>query len=262
MGARPLAAGVPVPQHSAKHREPSLFTAADFQRYADSRSGRDRVRAPENIVLVFGRRWSRFLRRTYPAADPRTGVIPARRSVGIAHLLGPGAPYAAIVVEELAARGARRFVIVGIAGSIQPTLAEGSIVVCTRALRDEGTSHHYARAGGFAMPSARLTSRLRAALGRAGLPVTEGGSWTIDAIYRETLSEVRRYRRMGLLTVEMEASALFSVARYLGAEAAAVFVVSDLLDETGWKPRFHATPAGLRRALSVCVETLGSTARR
>ena len=37
---------------------------------------------------------------------------------------------------------------------------------------------------------------------------------TIDAPYRETVAEARRYRRQGVLTVEMEAAALFAVGRY------------------------------------------------
>jgi purine-nucleoside phosphorylase len=59
--------------------------------------------------------------------------------------------------------------------------------------------------------------------------VSAGSSWTIDTPYRETRKEVQMYREEGVLTVEMEASALFSVARASGVEAAVLFTVSDSL---------------------------------
>ena len=51
---------------------------------------------------------------------------------------------------------------------------------------------------------------------------------------------MRHYRREGVLTVEMEAAALFAVAAVRGVEAASVFVLSDLLGETEWTPEFGA----------------------
>ena len=179
--------------------------------------------------------------------------------MGVVQQHGPGSPYTAILVEELAALGAKRFLAVGIAGSLRPDLSPGSFVLCTRALRDEGTSYHYVAPGDFAYPSAPLTRRVRATLRRAKAPFTEGGSWTTDAAYRETVTEIRRYRARGLLTVEMEASALFTIARVRGLEAAALFVISDVLDERGWEPRFHDSRRPLRAALGIAAETLAGT---
>jgi purine-nucleoside phosphorylase len=42
-----------------------------------------------------------------------------------------------------------------------------------------------------------------------------------------------------VLTVEMEAAALFAVAAYRGVQAAAVFTVSDTLAGLEWRPEFH-----------------------
>jgi uridine phosphorylase len=250
-------ASMPFPHHPRKHREKALFTASEFHRYYATRTGSPPPRPPASVVLVFGQRWRTYLRRKFGGTfDPASGVFRVGRSVGIVNVHGPGAPYATIVVEELAALGVRRFVIVGLAGSLQPDLRSGAFVVSTRALRDEGTSHHYARPSTFAYPSAGLTDRLRGALRRANVPYVEGATWTTDAPYRETVPEIRRYRRMGILTVEMEAAAVFAVARHLGIEAAAVFVVSDHLDESGWEPRFHDTRAGLRAGLGVAVAGL------
>jgi len=153
------------------------------------------------------------------------------KRVGIAHISGPGAPFATIVVEELTALGVKQFLIVGLAGSLRASLRVGSLVVCDKALRDEGTSHHYVKRCAFARPSPRLVAKLVDTLKRNRVSFAEGPGWTTDAPYRETIAEIRRYRKSGILTVEMEAAAVFTVARLLGGRAAALFVISDHLDE-------------------------------
>jgi uridine phosphorylase len=161
-------------------------------------------------------------------------------------------------MEELIARGARRFVSVGIAGCLQARLKVGTTVLCSRAIRDEGTSYHYVRSSKYAYPSALLSARLRRGLEARGMRVSTGASWTVDAVYRETLTEVRTYREGGVLTVDMESSALFSIARAAGLEAAALFTVSDILHETGWEPRFVEAQAHLRSLLKETVAVLGA----
>lgn len=245
------------PHHPGKHLEEPLFTALEYHQYEASLTGVPAPRPPRSVVLWYGRRWRRYLQRRFAGSfDPRCGVYRANDEVGVSLVGGPGAPLSAIIVEELAALGVRRFLIVGMAGSLQPDVRVGSLVVCTKALRDEGTSHHYARPSLFAQPSPRLTATLRSTLEREGTPFAQGPSWTTDAPYRETVPEVRRYRKLGILTVEMEASAVFSVAKCRGCEAAALFVISDHLDERGWEPRFYDSRHGLRHALELAIKAL------
>jgi len=248
---------VSFPQHPRKHRFEPLFTATEFHRYVARRTGEPRPRPPRSIVLCYGRRWKRYLTRRFRGGyDRATGMYRAGKGVGVSMVGGPGAPLSAMVVEELAALGVRRFVIVGMAGSLQSDIPAGSLVLCEKALRDEGASHHYEAPGDFSHPSSKLTAALRSQLEREGTPVREGPSWTIDTPYRETVPEIRRYRRQGILTVEMEASAVFSVARIRGCEAAALFVISDHLDDQGWQPRFYDCRPGLRHALDIAVRAL------
>jgi uridine phosphorylase len=248
---------VPFPLHPRKHREEPLFTASEFHRYVSRRTGLPPPKPPSRVILVFGRRWRNYLHRKYRGRfDPRCETYAVADDVGVYLVGGPGAPYASIVVEELSALGARRFVIVGMAGSLQPELRVGSFVLCDKALRDEGTSHHYLKPGAFASPSPRLTAELGRTLQQERIPYVSGPTWTIDAPYRETITEIRRYRKQGILTVEMEASAVFAVAHCRDREAAALFVISDHLDERGWEPRFHDSRTGLRTALRIAISTL------
>ncbi|MEQ7010868.1 nucleoside phosphorylase [Actinopolymorpha sp. B17G11] len=154
--------------------------------------------------------------------------------------IGVGAPAAAMLVEELGAHGVRQFIVIGMAGGLQNDQEPCGFVVADRALRDEGLSHHYLPPARFCTPStelaARLTRELQTNAGTTSVRV--GTTWTTDAPYRETAEEVRRYQTEGVLTVEMEAAAVFAVAEVRGYDAAAGFVVSDLLTERGWAGHF------------------------
>ncbi|HEV2317558.1 MAG TPA: nucleoside phosphorylase [Thermoplasmata archaeon] len=249
------------PLHARKHREPPLFAPTHFRNYQVKVLEAKIEPSPPRVALIFGRRWSRWLTEQFgDRFDSGEQLYRLDRHRGIAHLQGPGGPYAAIVMEELAAIGARQFVIVGMAGSLQPGVRAGDWVVCTRALRDEGTSHHYLRSTKFAYPSSPLTQRLESSLRLRGRSFHRGPSWTTDAAYRETRGEVRRFREAGIQTVEMEAATVFTVAKYLRRDAAALFVVSDHLDEGGWEPRFRDAFVELQEALKFTLDVLGPRA--
>lgn len=181
---------------------------------------------------------------------------------------GIGSPAATVVLEELIALGLRRFVSLGTAGCLQRGMAIGDLVLCTEAIRDEGVSYHYLPPEAPARPTDALTERLRSGLATllaerepdspagAAAALHAGPSWTIDAPFRETVEEARHYQALGVLTVEMEASALFAVAAHRGAEIASAFVISDSLAELVWNPRFHDP------AVDRGLDTLYAAARR
>ena len=61
--------------------------------------------------------------------------------------------------------------------------------------------------------------------------LVEGRHWTTDAIYRETWAKVARYRSAGVVSVDMELSALAGVAHYRRCQLSALLVVTDVLSE-------------------------------
>ncbi len=106
---------------------------------------------------------------------------------------GFGAPTAVMTLEELAAFGIKKFVNIGAAGGLQQNMNVGDIVVCDRAIRDEGTSHHYLPVEKYAFSCPELTERLCTVFERKGIQYSKGSSWTTDAPYRETIEELRHY---------------------------------------------------------------------
>ena len=178
--------------------------------------------------------------------------------VAVASGFGVGAPAVVLVCEALIAQGVRRFLSIGTAGSLQKRVAIGDIVVCDRAIRDEGTSHHYLPPEKYAHATPAMAARLVAALRAVDLAHSVGTSWTIDAPYRETVAEVRHYRAEGVLTVEMEAAALFAVAAYRGVEMGSLLTISDSLADRTWEPHFRSatTREGLETLYRVALAAL------
>jgi uridine phosphorylase len=168
---------------------------------------------------------------------------------------GIGAPVAAVMLEDLIALGCRRVVSMGTTGGMDPSLQVGDLVVCTDAIRDEGTSHHYLPAGEPARADVELTDALAAELDRRDEPHRRAPAWTTDAPYRETKEEVLRHVEAGVPVVEMEAAALFAVAQVRGAQVGSLLVVSDVLStlDGTWVPEFHGDVVSERLALAFDV---------
>jgi uridine phosphorylase len=242
-----------VPLYSGKWRYPALVDARTFTRKYFSG-----VRTPERCILVWSPGLVEPLIRKFKgrriAGLGETYRLPEKHgSLGFTVPRGSGSPATIIRSEELAAMGTKEFLGVGYAGSLSPELSPGEIVVCTGAIRDEGTSYHYAPPAVAATPSPGLTHWVQQTLEDAGLPYRTGMNWTVDAPYRETRQELRRFRREGILTVDMEASAMYIFGRSRHVRAASVFVISDVLREERWEPHFHRVGGRLEEVAGVLL---------
>ena len=163
----------------------------------------------------------------------------AFRGVRVA-LSGPvlGAPQAVLVLEKLIALGARNVMALGWCGSLQSHVTIGDVVLPTAATSDEGTSKHYPTGPEQPEPAPGLIQALRETLRDRHLAVHQGTVWSTDAPYRETVRQVLAFQKQGVLAVEMELSALFTVACFRGIHLAAVLAVSDELHDLKWRHGF------------------------
>jgi purine-nucleoside phosphorylase len=150
-----------------------------------------------------------------------------------------GCPQAAIMLERLIAMGAKKILVFGCCGSLQPGLEIGQLVVPCQALGEEGTSAHYPLPKGEEAKADDEITRLCVDMGRQrNFKSAAGKVWTTDALFRETHEKTRRYSEMGLLAVEMEISALFTIAAFRKVRIGGVLVVSDELASLKWKTGF------------------------
>ena len=150
-----------------------------------------------------------------------------------------GCPQAALMLERLIAMGAKKILVFGCCGSLQPDLGVGHLVIPTEALGEEGTSCHYPLPKGVEAKADRRLSRLCLERSREKkFKVASGKVWTTDALFRETRGKTKRYSDMGLLAVEMEMSALFTIAAYRKVHLGGLLVVSDELASLKWKTGF------------------------
>ncbi len=164
--------------------------------------------------------------------DVHTGTLQfgAKRVDVGAVATGMGCPSMGIIVTELLMLGARRFIRVGTAGTLQPEVKISDVVIASAAVRDEGASLSYAPAEIPAVASVPITSALKGAAEKLGLGAHThvGLVHSKDSFYGREFGdgplakENNRYLEilcgMNVLASEMEASHLFMLLQAAARE--------------------------------------------
>ncbi len=127
-----------------------------------------------------------------------------------------GGSYAVLVAEQLFVSGCELVISIASAGQITPVAHDPTYVLIERAVRDEGTSHHYLPASPFVDADPDLVALADGAMAGAGCNVVRGTTWTTDAPFRETAAAIAERRGQGVSTVEMEAASLLAFAKACG----------------------------------------------
>jgi uridine phosphorylase len=204
--------------------EPSLFSPENLLREARRQKSIPKRRIPRVCLLdPDGDIVSYLTRMKLAARNPSWACY---HTVMYNHRLGGstvgivgnvvGAPFAVLVAEEMFASGCRLLLSLTSAGRIREDANLSRFLVIRRALRDEGTSDHYAPRSGSSEIKDVLARILSSALDNSPLPLGLGTAWTTDAPFRETATAIRRARKLGADCVEMEAAALYAFARARG----------------------------------------------
>ena len=172
-----------------------------------------------------------------------------------------GSPMTAALMEEVIAMGGRRFVFFGSCGTLDRNIPAGHLIIPTDAYRDEGTSYNYRPVsyGDFVhIPTAAQTAEV---IRRMGLKAIETKVWTTDGLYRETRRNMQNRLEAGCRVVDMECSAIMTVAEYRGIPAWQFLYAEDNLDNIVWDPRTmgkvprSANELYLKVALEIAKET-------
>jgi uridine phosphorylase len=237
---------------------PILEFDRDREAVIEPHAVRERIDVPDRAVLCFfsdviddlAARGATVLTELQ-AAHGRHPVYEVEREgerIAVFHP-GVGAPLVGAFLEEAIACGISRFIGVGGAGGLVPDLTIGHVVVPVAAVRDEGTSYHYAPPGRESAPAPAALGAVEAVLDEAHVPWISGKVWTTDAIYRETRTKVARRIAEGCLVVDMESAALFAIAAFRGVPLAMILAAADDLSGEGWDDRGFIADRSIRERL-------------
>jgi purine-nucleoside phosphorylase len=155
---------------------------------------------------------------------------------------GMGCPSAGIVFEELIMLGVTRLVRVGTCGGLGDAMAMGDTVIALAASCDDQTPLRYAGMEGYA-PSATFSlveTAARLAREESVGAVHVGAVVTSGMFYDPDPTTFARWKHLGHIGVEMEASMMYTIAAVKGIEALAIMTVSDLLGDSGESVRISA----------------------
>jgi uridine phosphorylase len=251
------------PNLKNKHLKDSMFTPEEFINYKKKRGDFPKFKPPLGVIICYDKNLMKHILKNHKTSkedfwNKMYLLNETKKEIAVVGNFGIGAPSAVIVLEELIAFGVKKFISIGTAGTLQKNIKIGDLMVCEKSIRDEGASHHYIKNSKYAYASKKMTNGIIKSLRKFKQKYFIGTSWTIDTPYRETVAEAKQYQKEGVATVEMEASALFTVAKYRKVELGAIFTISDSLAELEWKPKFHLkkTKKSLENLFKISIDSL------
>ena len=149
------------------------------------------------------------------------------------------------VLEDLVAMGMKKLILFGTCGILEEQVKETSIIVPTIAVRDEGTSFHYAPAQNEISANDRTLAKFLTYLQAENISFSKGKVWTTDGIYREMITKMKARKQEGCLAVDMECSAVAAWGQFREIAVCQFFYAADHLSEERWHPRSLGNEADL-----------------
>ena len=166
-----------------------------------------------------------------------------------------GAAAAAQILDWLISYGVREIISAGTCGALEK-FSEGTFLVPSKALRDEGTSYHYAPPSRFIEINEKARKAIGEAIQEHGMKYQEVITWSTDGFYRETKEKVAYRKSEGCFVVEMECSALAACAAFRNATWGMILYTADSLadvnkyDERNWGGNAY------EYALTLCLDSV------
>lgn len=166
-----------------------------------------------------------------------------------------GAAPATQIMDWLIGYGVRKIISSGCCGALKD-YPEGMFLVPTRALRDEGTSYHYAPPSRFIDINKNALKAIESTIEENGLRYQEVITWTTDGFYRETKEKVEYRKTDGCSVVEMECSALAACAQFRSVVFGQILYTADTLcNLEKWDAR-NWGKSSIECALKLCLDSV------
>ena len=139
---------------------------------------------------------------------------------------GMGCPSTAIAAEELINIGAKNLIRIGSSAALDPEIQIGDLMITLGAMKNEGTSRFYVPDSFPAVPDLELTWCLvqtaKEMAPQFDQKVYCGITSSDDAFYGETPEFIESLRKCKVMNLDMESSALYTVAHLRGVRAATI----------------------------------------
>lgn len=146
-----------------------------------------------------------------------------------------GGPATVSMMEELIARGVKKFIFFGSCGTLSKEIKSGYFILPEEAYRDEGTSYHYLPVSDFVkVDTARKLSGI---FDKNKIKYIKTKTWTTDAIYRETINKTKSRKENGCLVVDMECASIMAVSKIRNVESYQFLYSDDTLHNGKWDIR-------------------------
>ena len=152
-------------------------------------------------------------------------------------LAGISGPWISQDIEELNINGVDTLIIFGNCGVLDRNIEDCSIIIPTKAFRDEGTSYHYLPDSEYVQLDNKYTKLFKEILKEYKFDYTEGATWTIDAFYRETKEKIELFKSKGAVCVEMEGASIGAICKYKKINYFTFYYAGDNLDSVEWEER-------------------------
>lgn len=171
-------------------------------------------------------------------------------------MAGVSGPWISADIEELHSQGVEKFIIFGNCGVLDSKIEDCSIIIPTKAFRDEGTSYHYIEESDTIDMNPKYVDEFIDVLKKYNFDYTKGYTWTTDAFFRETKDKIKYFKEKGAVCVEMEGSVIASVCKRLNIDYFTFYYAGDNLDSTIWDERSLSGLANIDKKKEVIILAL------
>ena len=171
-------------------------------------------------------------------------------------MAGVSGPWISADIEELHAQGVEKFIIFGNCGVLDSNIEDCSIIIPTKAFRDEGTSYHYVEESDTIELNLKYVDKFLEILKEYNFEYTKGYTWTTDAFYRETREKINYFKGKGAVCVEMEGSVIAAVCKRLELDYFTFYYAGDNLDSAEWDERSLSGLANIDKKKEVMLLAL------
>lgn len=135
-----------------------------------------------------------------------------------------GAPGTIKIMEEMIICGARIFIGIGKTYQLQKTINTGSFIIPDNCISEDFTSSLYLKKRGLLQPDKNILELFKKSNLNRKYPIFFGTIWTSDVPTRESIEKIERYRKQGVLGVDMETSAMYTLGKFRGVKVCNILI--------------------------------------